>query len=67
MTIDQRFAETEMRKSHELPCAADCGIVMPPTAADFASILMFSVVIAAVWIGLRRLTRRRKRTGLSGN
>jgi len=64
--VNTEVASAEKMNSHELHCLADCGIVMPPTAADYASILMLSVVIAAAWIGVRRLTRRRKRTDPSG-
>ncbi|HWU79440.1 MAG TPA: hypothetical protein VN158_05165 [Caulobacter sp.] len=64
--MSTEVASAEKMKSHELHCLADCGIVVPPTAADYASILMLSVVIAAAWIGVRRLTHRRKRTDPSG-
>lgn len=66
MGIDQHAAGTEKVESHELHCVADCGIVMPPPVELYASILVLAVVIAAVWIGARRLTRRRKRARSGG-
>ncbi len=67
MTIDQGVAETEKLASHELRCLADCGIVMPPAVETYVSILVLALVIALAWIGVRRLTRRRKRARLGGN
>lgn len=56
----QAVTRAEMLKSHELPCASDCGVIMPLPVGAYVSILVLAAMIALAWIGLRRLSRRRK-------
>ena len=58
MIADQGVVATSKLKSYGLHCIADCSA--PITLRTYATILVVALVVAAAWVVLRRLARRRK-------
>ena len=49
-------------ETHQLTCIADCGIVPPVVVEGLWIVPPLGLFLALVWLGARRLARRRKRT-----
>jgi hypothetical protein len=49
-------------ETHQLSCVADCGIVPPVVVEALWIIPPLGLLLALLWLGARRLARRRKPT-----
>jgi hypothetical protein len=56
-------APSPEHKSHQLTCVADCGIVPPAIVEGLWIIPPQGLFLALVWLGARRLARRRRQAG----
>ena len=57
-------ASSPKPETHQLTCVADCGIVPPVVVEGLWIIPPLGLFLALVWLGARRLARRRKSSRL---